>query len=104
MASMVAAEGPIEANLSVRRHYGGTVYLLQPTFYISSALGDQPSGLACDLIGGDQRFFPPAEEAGEDQAVGAGDHNSSENQVLVDAIATGARRAYWDILRRLQNG
>ncbi|MBC8873755.1 MAG: radical SAM protein [Planctomycetes bacterium] len=104
MASMVAAEGPIETNPSIRRRYGGGVDLLQPTFYISSALGNQPGGLVRDLIGGDPRFFPPTEETGEDQADGAGDHNYSENQTLVDAIAAGARGAYWDILRRLQNG
>lgn len=101
MASIVAAEGPLETNRGVRRHYRGTVDLLQPTFYISSALGDHPGRLVCDLIGGDKRFFPPAEETLSQQAQGAGDHNYNENQALADAIAEGAQGAYWDILRRL---
>ena len=31
-----------------------------------------------------------------------GDHNYNRNQLLADAIAAGARGAYWDILRRLR--
>ena len=93
----------MEANPSIRRRYGGAVDLLQPTFYISSALGDHPGKLVCELIGDDERFFPPAEEAPDNQDGGLSDHNYNDNQPLVDAIAAGARGAYWDILRRLRS-
>jgi hypothetical protein len=65
---------------------------------MSSALGNRPAKLVSDLIGGDERFFPPAEEMIGRQAE-VGDHNYNENQALIDAIAAGARGAYWDILR-----
>jgi len=32
----------------------------------------------------------------------ATDHNYNDNTELVDAIAAGARGAYWDILHRLR--
>jgi radical SAM superfamily enzyme YgiQ (UPF0313 family) len=105
MFSTVIAEGPMEENPNIRRPYDGPVDLLRPTFYISSALGRRPARLVRELIDGDQRFFPPEEEvpSGHEPA-GQGDHNYNQNQALVDAIAAGARGAYWDILRGLKNG
>jgi hypothetical protein len=94
----------METNPGIRRRYAGNVDLLQPTFYISPALGPNPARLIRDLIGDDRRFFPPAEEA--DSAGGggaAGDHNYNDNSALVAAIAAGARGAYWDILSKLHH-
>jgi hypothetical protein len=59
------------------------------------------------LIAGDERFFPPQDEpdadaAGQTTAAASSDHNYSENRALCDAIAAGARGAYWDILRHLK--
>jgi hypothetical protein len=102
MEARLGAEGPLEANRGLRRHYSGPIDLLQPTFYISPALGDRPAGLVRDLIGDDPRFFPPEEEAGAGRTPAAGDHNYNANQALIEAIAAGARGAYWDILRRLR--
>lgn len=105
-AALVAAEGPMESNPSIRRRYAGPIDLAQPTFYISSALGERPALLVKDLIARDQRFFEPMEDLpivgrGDDLQ---GDHNYNANQTLSDAIAAGARGAYWDILRRLRAG
>lgn len=97
----VLAEGPPETNPNLRRHYPGPVDFLQPTFYVSAALGPQPAQLVRDLIGGDPRFFPPQDETALSCPTDAGDHNYNENQTLIDAIAAGARGAYWDILRKL---
>ncbi|MCY2993355.1 MAG: radical SAM protein [Planctomycetota bacterium] len=101
IAECVSAEEPWETNPSIRRHYAGPVDLLQPTFYVSAALGDHPARFVRDLIAGDPRFFPPQDEVPVATA-DSGDHNYNDNRALVEAIAAGARGAYWDILRRLR--
>lgn len=92
--------GPLETNPGIRRRYAGPIDLLRPTFYISPALGPNPAQLVRDLIAGDPRFFEPALECSDGPAT---DHNYNENTALVEAIAAGARGAYWDILRRLRS-
>ena len=94
----------MEANPAVRRRYDGPIDLARPTFYISAALGERPSQLVRDLIGGDRRFFEPADEGAlPPHSSGIdGDHNYNENEDLARAITEGARGAYWDILRRLR--
>ena len=96
----IAAEGPLESNKAIRRHYDGPIDLLKPTFYISSDLGTRPALVVRDLIDGDRRFFPPEDESPGDATGQAEDHNYSDNQKLTHAIAAGARGAYWDILRK----
>ncbi len=98
-ARLVSGAGETVSNSGILRKYGGRIDLLQPTFYISPALGERPATLVRDLIAGDLRFFPPAEAAPEGHA--EGDHNYNANAPLARAIASGARGAYWDILRRL---
>jgi radical SAM superfamily enzyme YgiQ (UPF0313 family) len=100
LAQVVLAEGPLESNPSIRRRTAGPVDLLQPTFYVSAALGARPAQLVRELLGGDPRFFPPQDETPAAPGGAAGDHNYNDNQALVDAIAAGRRGAYWDILRR----
>ncbi len=95
----LAAAGPLEANPGIHRRYEGPIDLLRPTFYVSPALGERPARLICDLIGGDTRFFPPADDDGPAKAAEIG-YNYNENTTLANAIAQGARGAYWDILRR----
>lgn len=89
---------------SIRRKYDGPLDLFQPTFYISRALGEHPAELVRDLIGGDLRFFEPALDAAmqESRDGDAANYNYNENLLLEEAIAAGARGAYWDILRRLR--
>ena len=102
-AGIVAAEGAMESNPAIRRKYAGPVDLLSPTFYISAALGDRPARLVKELIAGDRRFFEPEEEDPAEAPDGlSGDHNYNENTELVEAIAAGARGAYWHILRNLR--
>jgi hypothetical protein len=50
------------------------------------------------LVGGDARFFLPADTATHQNY----NYNYNANNILVEAIARGARGAYWDILRRLR--
>jgi len=102
----IAAEGPLEANPAVRRRYEGPIDLLRPTFYVSTALGEHPALVVQDLVAGDPRFFTPRDDAvlQPGEADPRADYNYNENQALVDAIAAGARGAYWDILRRMRAG
>lgn len=72
--------------------------LTRPVFYVSPAVSPDLSAYLAELIAGDQRFFCP------DPAAELTDYNYRENRVLVEAIAAGHRGAYWDILRRLQEG
>ena len=105
MAAMLDANGPLEGNPGIRRKYQGPIDLTKPTFFISEALGERPSELVCDLIAGDERFFEPISET-PDVAGSAdpyADYNYNCNAALEEAIASGARGAYWDILRRLRS-
>ncbi len=104
MAGLVAAGGPAERNPGIRRRYEGPLDLVRPTFYIAPALGDQPAALVRELVAGDPRFFEPMEDrpSAAQTADLPRDHNYNRNQVLVEAIAGGARGAYWDLLRQLR--
>ena len=69
---------------------------LEPAFYMSPELGDEPTAFVRERIGGDERFLLPV---GKD----AQDYNYNDNTVLEEAIESGHRGAYWDILRRLRS-
>jgi radical SAM superfamily enzyme YgiQ (UPF0313 family) len=99
--SIFAGEGPAEDHPGLRRRYGGPVNLMYPTFFISPLLGGSPGKLVRELIGDDPRFFPPLDDAADCEP--GEDHNYSENQQLVEAIARGERGAYWQILRNLRD-
>lgn len=70
--------------------------LLGPSFYLEEALGDDVGPWLEALIAGDPRFFflAPAGAGAE-----AASYNYNDNGPLEQAIAAGARGAYWDILR-----
>ncbi len=87
----------------LRRRYSGPVELVRPTFYITPQLGEQPASLVRELIAGDPRFFAPEQDGAADASAGS-DHNYNASQALVEAIARGARGAYWDILAALRQG
>lgn len=100
----LAAQGDLEANPAIHRCYDGPIDLVRPNFYVSPALGKRPARVVRELIAGDPRFFEPADDSPEiAEPVGA-NYNYNENRPLVDAIAAGARGAYWDILRKMRPG
>jgi radical SAM superfamily enzyme YgiQ (UPF0313 family) len=104
IARIVETEGSPETNPNIHRKYSGPVDLLQPTFYISQALGPRPARLIKDLIDGDTRFFEPTEpmDVQADERGQSTDHNYNDNMELVEAIRKGRRGAYWDILHKLR--
>ncbi len=104
LAEMLAVDTAREGNPAIHRCYEGPIDLVRPNFYVSPALGPDPARLVRELIAGDPRFFEPAEDHPDRPAPRGANYNYNENQPLVDAIARGARGAYWDILRRLRSG
>jgi radical SAM superfamily enzyme YgiQ (UPF0313 family) len=102
MEQIVRKGGPLETNPNIKRKYSGAVDFFQPTFYMSSLLGNRPAELVRDLIAGDKRFFEPMPEVIEKEQLST-DHNYNDNTALVDAISKGARGAYWDILRKIKD-
>ena len=100
MAALVTSEGTLDANPNIRCKYDGDIDFFKPTFYISSALGQQAAELVRDIIAGDKRFFEPMPEQQSEDA--PTDHNYNDNTQLVEIIAKGARGAYWDILHQLR--
>ncbi|MBN1391495.1 MAG: radical SAM protein, partial [Sedimentisphaerales bacterium] len=98
MVDIVAKEGNPETNPNIKRKYDGPLDLFRPTFYISHQLGARPARLIKDLIAGDKHFFEPIDET--DPALT--DHNYNDNTELVNAIAAGARGAYWHILHKIR--
>lgn len=96
LAGWIQAQGPLAAN----RHLHGVTEdnddLLRPIFFIEAALGLDIHAIVTELTQGDPRFL----HADPNQR--DGNYNYNDNSVLVDAIAGGARGAYWDILRRIE--
>jgi len=104
MEQIVAEELKNPKHSGIRRKYRGTINLLKPTFYISTALGKSPAELVRDLIDGDKRFFEPAlETSRRSTPADAANYNYNENLLLTQAIGEGARGAYWDILRHIRS-
>jgi len=107
-AQQLLAEGPLASNANLRWPGGGLqeacgghaeeleTCLLRPVFYISRELGENPAQLVRDVIAGDERFFEPVEEQGVEN------YNYKDNLPLIEAIRSGARGAYWDILRKMR--
>lgn len=70
--------------------------LLGPSFFVDEALGDDVGPWLSSAIAGDPRFFFLAEAGAGAEAAS---YNYNDNGPLAEAIAAGARGAYWDILR-----
>ncbi len=102
VAEMVAGRGWLTRQEGIFRRYEGPLDLLKPTFFISPDLGPSPALLVRELIGNSPRFFPPEPEVAVSGGAVKQDHNYNDNAVLVDAIAAGARGAYWHILHQLR--
>ncbi|MDH7568427.1 MAG: B12-binding domain-containing radical SAM protein [Armatimonadota bacterium] len=75
-----------------------TADLATPLFYLSPSLGAGIFSLVSEIVGDDPRFFF------SDPTTPTRNYNYSGNEMLVEAIARGYRGAYWDILRRVQEG
>jgi hypothetical protein len=89
------ASSSYEVN-SIHGRIEGNPDFLEPVFYLSAELGDEPAAYVASLIGdNDMFFFASPGEAGQD-------YNYNENSLLVQALCAGYRGAFWDILRRVK--
>ncbi len=100
LAQLVLREGLEPDNPNLCGHIEANAGFADPVFYLSAELGSPSEAAACvaELVGSDKRFFFGGSQ---DQR---SDYDYDDNIVLVEAIAAGARGAYWDILRRLRMG
>ncbi|HUW83479.1 MAG TPA: radical SAM protein [Phycisphaerae bacterium] len=97
LATLVRQQGRMASNPNLLGQKDDNETLLEPVFYVEHALGPQPHRTVYETIAGDARFFV----ADPDQV--EANYDYSENQRLCEAIAGGARGAYWDILRSLHD-
>jgi radical SAM superfamily enzyme YgiQ (UPF0313 family) len=96
LARSVRADGDPAANPSIYGAKENNPSFLRPIFYISPDVGPDIVSYVRDLVGHDPRFFLPAADDPESN------YNYNENTLLVNAIAAGARGAYWHILHQLR--
>lgn len=80
----------------VKRGFDVPQTLLKPFFYISDKVKDTIEDVIMEETKDDERFFTNFRDAG------AKNYNYNANEVLVEAIKSGERGAFWDILARYQ--
>jgi len=85
---LIRAEGFTKDNPNLSGAIEGNDSMLEPVFYLPTSMGANPLEYIASLTDGDPRFF----------GVNTDGFNYNSNQLLVDAIAAGARGAYWSIL------
>jgi len=98
LAKAVMREGISPSNPNLFGTVEGNPDLLKPIFYLSSKLGERPHDFIRELIGGDSRFL--IGETGDAPE----NYNYNDNTALVRAIRAGYRGAFWDIMRRVEEG
>ncbi|MDH7602886.1 MAG: radical SAM protein [Armatimonadota bacterium] len=98
MADLVCSLPDAVRESSLHGDVESSPLFLKPVFYISPEIGADIVAYTQTLIGDDPRFFIASTEASQSN------YNYNENAVLIEAIRSGARGAYWDILRRLRCG
>ena len=97
IARIVRAEGDGKENANLHGCVEGNEDFFAPVFYVSSSIGEDISDCVARLVNRDERFFFAARENRKRN------YNYNENLVLTEAIKKGARGAYWDILRKLDD-
>lgn len=98
LAREVLAQGPLNQNPNLEGRLEQNEEMLYPVFYVSREMGRGWKDTLASLVKGDARFFLPLRDAKESN------YNYNENEVLVEALGQGHRGAFWDILRRVQEG
>ena len=98
LARGILEQGPLRENPNLEGRLEKNDELLYPVFYVSHGMGPGWQDYLASLVRGDPRFFLPIRDSKESNC------NYNENEVLVKALREGHRGAFWDILRRVQEG
>jgi len=98
IANLVLEEGFSETNPNLRGNIKGNESFLAPVYYLSAELGSDIDEYITELIADDPRFFHASRSQLDSN------YNYNDNSILVQAIRSGMRGAYWDILRRIREG
>jgi radical SAM superfamily enzyme YgiQ (UPF0313 family) len=98
LAQEVFEQGTMDQNPNIEGRLEENEEMLYPVFYVSHAMGPGWQDYLATLVKDDPRFFLPIRESKETN------YNYNENEVLVKALREGHRGAFWDILRRVQEG
>lgn len=93
LEAMVRAEGISRDNPNLFGEIEDNEDLLKPLFYLSAQIAPKPLEYIATLIGADARFF----------GVNTENFNYNANNLLIEAIAGGARGAYWVLLSNMIN-
>jgi len=96
LARLVRSQGPLRSNANLHGAREDNDDLLRPIFYVDRALDEDIHRLVWSLVDGDKRFLV-ADPSQVDR-----NYNYNDNSRLAQAIRSGERGAYWDILRRLR--
>jgi hypothetical protein len=96
LAALVRVRGPLADNPNLHGEVRDNEDFLRPIFYVDAHVGAGIHQYVTSLVDGDPRFFHA------DPAQVDGNYNYNDNSVLAQAIRSGERGAYWDILRRLR--
>ncbi|HIJ64430.1 MAG TPA: radical SAM protein [Candidatus Hydrogenedentes bacterium] len=97
LARMVRGQGPLAANPNLHGATADNETLLKPIFFVDKAIDADIHEFVWSLVKDDRRFLA-ADPTDKDR-----NYNYNDNSVLANAIRAGARGAYWDILRRLDD-
>jgi radical SAM superfamily enzyme YgiQ (UPF0313 family) len=94
----VLRRGPLTKNPDLEGRLEGNEDLLYPLYFVSHEMGPGWQDYLTSLVRDDARFLLPLKESKQ------ANYNYNENEVLVKALREGHRGAFWDILRRVQEG
>jgi radical SAM superfamily enzyme YgiQ (UPF0313 family) len=94
----ILKQGPLQENPNLEGRLVENADLLYPVFYVSHKMGQGWQDYLISLVRDDDRFLLPLRESKRSN------YNYNENEVLVKALGQGHKGAFWDILRRLQEG
>ncbi len=98
LAGIVRREGVSPANGNLDGVIEGNDCFLAPIYYLSEHVGGEAAGYVGDLVAGDPMFLYASTDEID------ANYNYNDNSTLVQAIRKGHRGAYWDILRKVQEG
>lgn len=98
LSRLIRRDGLTRTNPALYGQVEGNPDLMRPIYYLSPAVGMEVVDFISELVSDDPRFLHASRDQNESN------YNYNDNTVLEDAIARGYQGAYWDILRKIQEG